>query len=62
MNSRGIQASGGLGREMATLVCEGRTDIDLFTHDVARFMDAYVDNPRWEDEGVHESEVRVVFP
>ena len=60
MNSRGIQASGGLGREMATLVCEGRTDVDLFSHDISRFQDAYVGDQRWQDEGTHEKEVRCV--
>ena len=37
MNSRGIQFSGGVGREMANLVVDGAPSLDMFAYDIARF-------------------------
>ena len=37
MNSRGIQLSGGLARELAELLVTGRTRLDMHSYDVKRF-------------------------
>ena len=58
MSSRGIQASGGMGREMAKLISENHTDIDMFTYDLKRFQKFYVGDDTWQKETVHESELR----
>lgn len=58
MSSRGIQASGGMGREMAKLISENYTDIDMFTYDLKRFQKFYVGDDTWRKESVHESELR----
>ena len=36
MSSRGIQLSGGMGREMANLIVNGYTEVDMFTYDINR--------------------------
>ena len=58
LNSRGIQASGGYGKELANLISSGSTEIDMFSVDVARFQDSYLSNQDWLDQGTHESGVR----
>ena len=37
MCSRGIQLSGGMGREMANLIVSGCTDVDMFSYDINRY-------------------------
>ena len=61
MSSRGIQASGGMGREMAKLVSENVTDIDMFSYDLTRFQKFYVGDDTWRKETVHEGEVRTYW-
>ena len=55
MNSRGIQLSGGVGKEMANLIVDGVTSIDMSGYNIKRFQDAYVDNKKWLDERTHEA-------
>ena len=62
MSSRGIQLSGGMGREMANLITENTTKIDMFNYDLTRFQEAYVRNDQWRRETVHEGEVITYWP
>lgn len=55
MNSRGIQLSGGFGREMANLIVDGVTQIDMFGYNITRFQDSYVRNQKWLEETTHEA-------
>ncbi len=57
MNSRGIQASGGIGREMATLIDTGSSLVDMYNFDVTRFQDEVANSERWLKEGTHETQV-----
>ena len=61
MSSRGIQLSGGMGREMANLIISRRTSVDMFQYDVNRFHQSYIGDQRWREEGVHEAEVRTYW-
>lgn len=61
MSSRGIQLSGGMGREMANLIVSRTTSVDMFTYDVNRFHKAYIGDERWQKETIHESEVRTYW-
>ena len=38
MCSRGIQLSGGMGREMANLIVSGCTEVDMFSYDINRYL------------------------
>ena len=65
MCSRGIQFSGGMGREMAHLITTGRTQVDMFNFDINRFDKSQVSEPGWVDESVHEAierTYRVKYP
>ena len=55
MNSRGIQLSGGVGKEMANLIVDGVTSIDMSGYSIRRFQDAYINNEKWLDERTHEA-------
>ena len=55
MNSRGIQLSGGVGKEMANLIVDGCTNIDMSGYSITRFQDAYIKNEKWLDEYTHEA-------
>ena len=55
MNSRGIQLSGGVGKEMANLIVDGVTSIDMSGYNIRRFQDSYIDNKKWLDERTHEA-------
>ena len=55
MNSRGIQLSGGFGREMANLIVDGVTQIDMFGYNITRFQDSYIHNQKWLEESTHEA-------
>ena len=57
MNSRGIQLSGGVGKEMANLVIEGHTEVDMFGMHPDRFQKAYAGNQEWVHQATHEAEV-----
>ena len=60
-NSRGIQSSGGLGREMANLIADSNgTSINLDSYDVARFHEYLAANDAWLTETVQEFEVRIL--
>ena len=61
MSSRGIQLSGGIGREMANLIVNGYTDVDMFTYDINRFHKSYIQQEKWLKESVHEAEVRIYY-
>ena len=55
MNSRGIQLSGGFGKEMSNLIVDGVTKIDMSGYSITRFQDAYIHNQKWLDECTHEA-------
>ena len=55
MNSRGIQLSGGVGKEMANLIVDGVTSVDMSGYNITRFQDSYVRNKKWLDERTHEA-------
>ena len=59
MNSRGIQLSGGVGKEMANLIVDGVTKIDMSGYSITRFQDAYIKNKKWLDEYTHEAIVSI---
>ncbi len=61
MSSRGIQLSGGMGREMANLIVSGKPSIDMFMYDINRFHSSYISNRRWQEETIHEGEVRTYW-
>jgi dimethylglycine dehydrogenase len=59
MNSRGMQFSGGIGKEMSNLIVDGTTSVDMFGYDLARFPNAkHLSDPDWVHQTTHESEVR----
>ena len=58
MNSRGVQLSGGLGKEMSNLIADGVTKIDMSGMSITRFQDAYINDRKWLDEYTHEAIVR----
>ena len=55
MNSRGIQLSGGFGKEMSNLIVDGVTSIDMSGYNISRFHPSYIDSEKWLDETIHES-------
>ena len=55
MNSRGIQLSGGVGKEMANLIVDGVTSIDMSGYNITRFQDSYIRSKKWLDERTHEA-------
>ena len=57
MNSRGIQASGGFGLEMANLIKDGTATTDMFSYDIARFQNSFIRKQIWLDQGTQESQV-----
>ena len=59
MNSRGIQLSGGVGKEMANLIVDGVTSVDMSGYNITRFQDSYVRNKKWLDERTHEAIVSI---
>jgi len=61
MNSRGIQLSGGLGREMAELLVNRRTTLDLHNYDIKRFHNKLKTNAVWEKQKTHEHHVKTYF-
>ena len=61
MNSRGVQLSGGIGKEMANLIVDGVTEVDLFGYNINRFQDAYITNQQWQEESTHEAIVSICF-
>ena len=58
MNSRGIQMSGGLGREMARLVATGETGLDLHAVDVKRFPRQLRGDAAWVRTKTQEKHVK----
>ena len=61
MNSRGIQLSGGLGRELAELIVNKRTNLDLHMYDVKRFDSKLKKDPEWVKQKTHETHVKTYF-
>ena len=61
MNSRGIQLSGGFGKEMSNLIVDGVTSIDMSGYNISRFHPSYIDSEKWLDETIHESIVSFFF-
>ena len=55
MNSRGIQLSGGFGKEMSNLIVDGVTSIDMSGYNISRFHPSYIESEKWLDETIHES-------
>jgi sarcosine dehydrogenase len=54
-----------MGREMANLIVDRTTSIDMFGYDINRFQKSYVSNDDWRHQSTHESELRtywVKFP
>ncbi len=51
MNSRGIQLSGVMGREMANLVLTGNTSVDMFSYNINRFQRSYIGRDDWREQG-----------
>ena len=62
MNSRGIQMSGGLGREAAQLLVAGSTSLDLHNYDIRRFHGQLRRDDAWMREKTHERHVRTYWP
>jgi sarcosine dehydrogenase len=48
MNSMGMMLGGGLGRELATWICDGSPSVDLFAFDPARFHPQTVTDRKYE--------------
>ena len=60
MNSRGVQLSGGVGKEMSNLIADGVTKIDMSGLSITRFQGAYISNKQWLDEYTHEAIVSLI--
>ena len=58
MNSRGVQMSGGLGREMAELLLTNATSLDMHRYDIKRFPSELRKNRRWVRDKTHERHVK----
>merc|ERR1711923_603575 len=58
MNSRGIQMSGGLGREIAELMVNRRTNLDMHKYDVKRFHANLRSNKDWTRHKTQERHVK----
>ena len=58
LNSRGVQMSGGLGREMAELVVKSRTSLDLHRYDIKRFPAHLRRNKQWVADKTQERHVK----
>ena len=58
MNSRGIQMSGGLGREMAELMVNKRTNFDMHKYDVKRFHSGLRSDKSWVKSKTQERHVK----
>lgn len=58
MSSRGIQLSGGMGREMANLIIDRTTKADMFNYDINRFHKSDIKDPNWLKSVTQESHVR----
>ena len=64
-NSMGMMLGGGVAREVATWLCEGSAELDLFSFDVARFHPDTVRDAAWVLDRTHESYAKtysIVFP
>lgn len=64
-NSMGMMLGGGIAREVATWICEGSAELDLFSFDVARFHPDTLSDSRWVLDRTHESYAKtysIVFP
>ena len=58
MSSRGIQLSGGMGREMANLIIDRTTKSDMSSYDINRFHRDDIKDPNWLKSVTQESHVR----
>lgn len=58
MTSRGIQLSGGFGSELANLIADGHTTVDMFNYDIKRFHKGLITNKKWLDQVGHEAILR----
>ena len=58
LNSRGVQMSGGLGREMAELVVKKRTSLDLHRYDIKRFPAQLRSDRQWVADKTQERHVK----
>ena len=57
-NSRGIQSSGGLGQEMANLLVDNATSLDMSAYDVARFPEDADNDNTWLTSTTQETQAR----
>ena len=58
MSSRGIQLSGGLGREMAELLVNNTTSLDMHHYDIKRFPSQLRRERQWVIDKTHERHVK----
>jgi len=61
----GMMLSGGMGRELATWVCEGSAAADLFAYDPSRYHASTTRDAAWVRDRTHESYAKtyaIVFP
>jgi len=62
MNSRGIQLSGGIGNQMAQLLVNGTTGLNMAGYDIKRFHNKLSTDNDWVRERTQERHVRVYWP